>query len=99
MGACGNHAAMKIVRFLLMMLCAAILLLAGYSAGRETCTGIKEKRTMTKGRRVSRLVDQEREPGFFWLAVGANGATSVLFCGGGLYLVYLALRGPRQPAR
>ena len=90
---------MKILRFVLMMLCAAILLLAGYSAGRETYTGVKEKRTMTKGRRVSRLVDQESEPKFFWFAVGMDGATTGVFCGGGLYLVYLAFRGPHKPAR
>ena len=90
---------MKILRFILMMLGAAILLLAGYSAGRETYKGVQEKRTTTKGRHVSRLVDQESQPGFFWLAVGANGATSVFFFGGGLFLVYLAFRGPRKPAR
>ena len=73
-------------RMILSILGAVVLLAAGLGASLTCVEGIKEKEIMSSGRRSSRLVSKEREPGSYWLNVSFYGVVGLglLYAGGAL---------------
>jgi len=84
------------MRAALFILIAVIFFMAGLGAT-VTCTrALKDDDIMSTGRRHSRLIERETEPGLFWFHISVNALLALALFGGSGVLVVSAIRGPKK---